>query len=120
MLVEFDCIAHSVIVLVCGASIPIVFALLSIKYTLPFEGSTSNELNCLMLSFVAELLIEYEVVEFDCIAHSVIVLVCGASIPIVFALLSIKYTLPFEGSTSNELNCLMLSFAAELLPADEA
>jgi predicted membrane channel-forming protein YqfA (hemolysin III family) len=96
MLVEFDWIAHSVIVLVCGTSLAIVFELLSIKYTLPFDGSIFTELNCLVLSFAAELLPADESEEFDWIAHSVIVLVCGTSLAIVFELLSIKYTLPEE------------------------
>src|SRR5690606_8361733 len=90
----FDCMVHSVIVLVSGTSLPIVFELLSMKYTLPFEGSMLNESNCLTLSVVPELLPAVKLEVFDCMVHSVIVLVSVTSLPIVFELLSIKYTLP--------------------------
>jgi hypothetical protein len=73
---EFDCKLHSVTALVCGASLPILLELLSIKYTLPVEGSNFTEVGKLLAVGISQ---------------SVIVLVNGASLPILFSLLSTKY-----------------------------
>src|ERR687898_757037 len=72
--------SHSVIVLVAGASLPILFALLSAKY------------NSIMASSPLAEVMPVISLPFTDMSHSVIVLVAGASLPILFALLSAKYT----------------------------
>src|ERR687898_933196 len=86
--------SHSVIVLVAGASLPILFALLSAKY------------NSIMASSPLAEVMPVISLPFADMSHSVIVLVAGDSLPILFALLSAKYTFPEE--TSNTISATPL------------
>src|SRR5215469_7994184 len=81
--------AHSVNVLVPGTSLPILFGLLSPKYTLPEVGSNATPVS---------------LPEWVGSAHWVNVLVAGLIASTLFGLLSPKYTLPEVGSNATPVS----------------